>query len=112
MKDSKGERVPMTKQHYLLSIKNNIATLQISQTYKNTRKENLEVSWSFPVLPNSGITSLQIELSDRVLKGKLMEKEKADEKYDDAIAKGNTGYKLQYDKSTKLDLIQIFRANK
>ena len=111
MKDSKGHRVPMTNQHHSLSITNNIATLQISQTYKNTRKESLEISWSFPVLPNSGITSLQISLSDRVLKGKLMEKQKADEKYEDAIAKGNTGYKLKYDKSAKLDILQMSIGN-
>ena len=35
------------------------------------------------------VSRLVIEMDDRVIEGKIMEKEKAQEKYDDAIAGGN-----------------------
>ena len=111
MKSSNGEELPMTRQHYSITINNNISTFHITQTYKNKSKTPVEISWSFPVPPNSGITSLQISLSNRTLTGKLIEKSTAEEKYEDAISKGNTGYKMNYEGDQKLDILQMSIGN-
>jgi len=49
----------------------------------------VEVSYKFKMPEECVISSMIIQIDDKTIEGKVMEKEKAQNKYDDAIASGN-----------------------
>ena len=56
------------------------------------------------------LTRLVVETEDRELEARIMPKEKAQEKYDDAIAGGKAAYKVEYDKDAQ-DLVTMDIGN-
>ena len=63
--------------------------------------EPLEISFQFPKEPNSIIGKMSISIGDRFIQAKVMEKYKAQQKYDDATAAGNFSGML---KESQLDM--------
>ncbi len=56
------------------------------------------------------VTGLRVETEGRELKGIIMAKEKAQEKYDDALAGGHAAYKVEYDEDAQ-DLLTMQIGN-
>ncbi|CDW82813.1 UNKNOWN [Stylonychia lemnae] len=83
-----------------------IATINISQVFLNELQEAVEATYEFPTDPDVVVSRLVIEMDDRVIEGKIIEKEKAQEKYDDAIAGGNAAV-LVKEKDQNKDLLQM-----
>ena len=52
------------------------------------------------------VSKLVIQIGERVVEGKILEREQAQEKYDDAIAGGNAAVLVEENKKNK-DLIQM-----
>ena len=46
-----------------------------------------------------------VTLDDKVIESKLLEKEKATEKYEDAIASGNSAFLMKEDKNKLIELV-------
>ena len=44
----------------------------------------------FPVEKDHALGKLNIQIGDDIIEGKILNKEKAEEKYEDAVAGGNT----------------------
>ncbi|KAK5583666.1 hypothetical protein RB653_005264 [Dictyostelium firmibasis] len=63
-----------------------------SQSYSNDSTTPVEAKYQLPLHPNSVVSNFIIEYQDKVLKGKIKEKEKALEKYNDAIASGGQAF--------------------
>ena len=107
--ENKKYNLPLSNQEINAKIYNSIATIQIAQTYENDTSESMEVTLSIPVQKNFSISKLRILLGDKEVEGKIFEKEKAEEKYDDAIAQGHTAAlaneKKDEDKNTCVELI-------
>ena len=57
--------------------------------------EAIECEFSFPKLPNCTISKMIIQIGDQVVHTVIMEKEKAEERYDDIIAAGNAAVILK-----------------
>ncbi|CDW87105.1 UNKNOWN [Stylonychia lemnae] len=83
-----------------------IAIINISQVFLNELQESVEATYEFPTDPDVVVSRLVIQMDDRVIEGKIMEKEKAQEKYDDAIAGGNAAV-LVKEKDLNKDLLQM-----
>ena len=58
--------------------------------YLNDRTVPIELKFEFPKEEKSLVSSMDITIGDKTIQAKIMEKEKAKEKYDDAIASGNS----------------------
>lgn len=69
---------------------NVIAVIDIVQTYYNHSQNPLEVTLLFPVEKDHALGKLNIQIGDDIIEGKILNKEKAEEKYEDAVAGGNT----------------------
>ena len=78
------------------------AETYISQVYINTNVNPVEFSVELPNKIGVQFMDFEVEIKDTKVKSKLIAREKAQEKYSDAIAEGNTGiyseYNKQYDK--------------
>ena len=77
-----------------------ICQTEITQYFKNIRKTPIELEIVIPQLSNSNITRFEMIKNDKKIISKLLEKEKAKEKYNDTISTGNYGF-ISYNKEHK-----------
>ena len=65
---------------------------QLTQYFKNTKETPIELEMIIPKLNNCNITKFEMIKNNQKIVSKLLEKEKAKEKYVDAITMGNSGF--------------------
>lgn len=70
-------------------------TFEIEQVYKNNTKDVLEVGYIFPIVETATVIGFEINVGDRVLKGKCKEKGEAKKEYQRNIVKGNSAYMME-----------------
>lgn len=70
-------------------------TFEIEQIYKNNTKDVLEVGYTFPIIETATVVGFEINVGDKVLKGKCKEKEEAKKEYQRNIVKGNSAYMME-----------------
>lgn len=70
-------------------------TFEIEQVYKNNSKDVLEVGYTFPIVETATVVGFEINVGDRVLKGKCKEKREAEKEYQRNIVKGNSAYMME-----------------
>lgn len=62
-------------------------------------EEPVEVTLEFPCDKNTLVTKMMAQIDERVVEAKVEKKEKAEQKYDDAIASGNTAALMETKKN-------------
>lgn len=70
-------------------------TFEIEQVYKNNTKDILEVGYTFPIVETATVVGFEINVGDKVLKGKCKEKGEAKKEYQRNIVKGNSAYMME-----------------
>ena len=70
-------------------------TFEIEQVYKNNTKDVLEVGYTFPIAETATVVGFEINVGDKVLKGKCKEKGEAKKEYQKNIVKGNSAYLME-----------------
>ncbi|KAJ5073666.1 von willebrand factor a domain-containing protein 5a [Anaeramoeba ignava] len=71
------------------------AEVTINQRYENQEKQPIEAIFVFPLDPDSSICGLEVFMEGKHIVGKVKEKQKARDKYEDAIAQGHTAIKME-----------------
>jgi len=90
-----GERVALSDVSVLAGLRDLLADVTVSQTYRNDEQENIEAVYTFPLPLDAVLLDLQVEIGGRVLKGVVVEKKAAEEKYEDAVASGDAAVMLE-----------------
>ena len=75
------------------------ATTELTQYFTNTLKDSIELSIVFPIKEEINLSKFVISIDDKVVISKVMAKEKAEEKYNDSIASGNTVFISSYEEN-------------
>ena len=84
------------------------AKTNITQYYVNHSNEPVELTLKFPYSSDIQFSKFTLEMNDKKVISKVIDKEKAEEKYNDAIASGNTGVlSSQEDKYIKVNIGNI-----
>ena len=83
------------------------ATSEVTQVFTNNLSKSIELTISFPLKPEIQLTKFLITIGDKTIISKVLPKEKAQEKYTDVIASGNTGILSTLDESGKNYSINI-----
>jgi len=82
---------------YIIAKVNEIfASTEIHQFYINLKENPVELSLSYPIQTNFILSKFQIKLNGKIIISKILNKEKAEQKYDDSIASGNSGFISRY----------------
>lgn len=68
---------------------------EIEQLYKNNTKDVLEVEYTFPIVETATVVGFEINVGDKILKGKCKEKGEAKKEYQRNIVKGNSAYMME-----------------
>ena len=80
---------------------------EVILNYTNNKDNPIELIIEIPIRTELIFESFIAKIKDRIIKSKIMEKEKAEEKYNDAIAQGNTGLTTSYKLDEKLYEVKI-----
>ncbi|MBK9440767.1 MAG: VWA domain-containing protein [Comamonadaceae bacterium] len=67
-----------------------LMNMSIRQHYKNTGSENLEAVYTFPLPWGATLLGLNVDIDGHRLKGCVLERKQATERYEEAIDKGDT----------------------
>ena len=73
------------------------ATTELTQYFTNPLDNAIELSISFPIKEEINLTKFVVTIGEKIVLSKVMAKEKAEEKYNDSMASGNTGFISSYD---------------
>ena len=66
-----------------------IAKVTVQQTYFNNETDSLEAIYVFPLDNKAAVCEFSILIGDRIIKGHVQEKGKAEETYDAALSEGH-----------------------
>ena len=80
----------LKNQHISVTINNSIASINIEQTFVNETQNPIEGCYMLPTDPDHVVSNLTIQIEDKIIEAKVVDKNTANEKYDDEISKGNT----------------------
>ena len=83
------------------------STTEVELSYKNLQKESVELIIEIPMKVEIVFNYFIAKIKDKIIKSKVIESIKAEEKYNDAIASGNTGIASAYDASNKICSLKI-----
>ena len=81
------------------------STFSICQEYTNDTDAVLEVTYTFPISATSTVISFTAIIGEKVIKGKVKEKEEARKEYEKAMVKGDSAYMMTNEESN------IFQMN-
>ena len=69
---------------------------QVTQNYKNQTPNPIELNLTIPLKPEIQFSQFRVQLDDKIIVSRILDKEKAEGKYIDSIAQGNTGIISSY----------------
>ena len=97
---------------YLSSKINEIfATTEVTQYFTNPLDETIELLISFPIKEEISLIKFIATIGDKTIESKVMKKEEAEEKYDNSIYSGNTGFISKYGQDMKNYVVNIGNIN-
>ena len=99
-------QVPLVKVDSRSEVRGSTASTNVELTYVNPSRDSpLECTYVVPLEKSSLLSKFEAVINDRVVETKVMKKEKAQERYDDAVAGGNAAVFAK--KSKKDDTMTI-----
>ena len=80
---------------------------ELELSYKNDKENPVEIIIEVPMRSEIIFNKLIIKLKDKIIETKVIENNKAEEKYNDAISSGNTGITSSYNTERKVCSLKI-----
>lgn len=90
-----GERVALCDVAVSAVLQDLLAEVTVSQTYRNDERTNIEAVYTFPLPLDAVLLDLEVDIGGRVLKGVVVEKKAAEEKYEGAVEAGDAAVMLE-----------------
>ena len=87
------------------------AKTELIQEFQNPYEDSIELEIIFPINKDINLSKFEISMNEKKIVSRIMQKEKAEEKYTDTIAKGNTGFLGQYSNDMKSYCVNIGNLN-
>ena len=89
-----GARVPLVGVVARAEIRDYACRVSLSQRFRNDEDRPIEAVYKFPLDEGAAVCGFEIEIDGRRITGRVEEREKAFETYDEAMAKGHGAYLL------------------
>ena len=102
--------LPLEKVNVDVRVKGLTASILSELQYNNIDEKPVEVIFLFPLEDTVSVCGFQVKIEDRIIKGKVEEKEEARDTYDDAISSGKSVFLLEESKDSS-DIFRISVGN-
>ncbi len=76
-------------------LRETLAITTITQSYRNAGRKNIEAVYTFPLPLDAVLLEMTVTLGDKTLKGTVLPKKEAEEKYEEAIIEGDAPVMLE-----------------
>ena len=83
------------------------ASTEAKQTFINPLDKPIELVINFPIKEEIQLSRFQVTINNKIVISRVLEKEKAKEKYSDSIADGNVGILSSYEEKSKSYYVKI-----
>ena len=97
LKTIEGDQVPLNGLEVDADIRDLLSEVTVTQTYRNAEAVNIEAVYTFPLPLEAVLLELAVTIGERVLCGKVIEKQTAEARYEEAITDGDTAIMLEQD---------------
>ncbi len=92
---AQGERVALSDVAVMATLTDLLCEVSIAQTYRNIEQQNIEAVYTFPLPIDAVLLDVEVQLGERVLRGHVVEKHAAEERYEDALSSGDSAVMLE-----------------
>ncbi|MDR2970679.1 MAG: VWA domain-containing protein [Bacteroidales bacterium] len=99
------EQLSLKKINVIGNVIGKFSSFCIQQEYRNDTDAVLEVTYTFPISATATVTGFTAKIGEKIIKGRVEEKEKAQKEYEKAMAKGDSAYLMTNQESN------IFQMN-
>lgn len=96
--ENKSISLPLSSVKINASVVNQIASVTHEQTFKNSFKENLEATYIFPLSGGATVSSFEMIIGEKIIKGKVKEREEARQEYIKAVEEGKKAALLEQER--------------
>lgn len=90
-----GDRIPLQGLNVEAEIRDLLSEVTLTQTYRNGEPVNIEAVYTFPLSLEATLLDLTVTIGERTLRGNVIEKQEAEESYEEAITDGDTAIMLE-----------------
>jgi Ca-activated chloride channel family protein len=90
-----GEALPLQDVAIDATLRDLMAEAAVTQVYRNDGKTNIEAVYTFPLPLDAVLLDLEVTIGERVLRGAVVEKKAAEERYETAVADGDSAVMLE-----------------
>ncbi|HYE85638.1 MAG TPA: VIT and VWA domain-containing protein, partial [Vicinamibacterales bacterium] len=97
-REGAATRVPLRGVSIEASVTGVAARVSVAQRYQNLEKVPVEAVYSFPLDASAAVCGFEVEVGGKRIVGKVEEREKAFEKYDQAVAEGHGAFLVDQDR--------------
>ncbi len=87
-----GAAVPLVGVSARAEIRDNACRVVLSQRFRNDETQPIEAVYKFPLEEGAAVCGFEVEIDGRLVKGRVEEREKAFEAYDEALTAGHGAY--------------------
>ncbi|HNR40560.1 MAG TPA: VIT domain-containing protein, partial [Acidobacteriota bacterium] len=93
-----GQPVPLTGVAYRGRLCDLALELRVIQRYRNAESTPIEAMYLFPLPEEAAVCGLTVTLGDRVIRAEIEERDKAFDRYDEAMGRGDTAVLLDQER--------------
>jgi Ca-activated chloride channel family protein len=90
--------LPLQKVNIQAKVLGQVAEVTITQTFRNLHQEALEAVYIFPLSGGSAVSSFEMKVGDRVLRGQVEERTQARQHYQNALQEGKRAALLEQER--------------
>ena len=96
---TEGTPVPLVGVSAKAEIRDYACRVVVSQRFRNDESQPIEAVYKFPLDEGSAVCGFEVEIDGRLIKGRVEEREKAFEAYDEAMSAGHGAYLLDEERA-------------
>jgi Ca-activated chloride channel homolog len=95
---SNGAQIPLEGVHIKARLLGLCSEVTVAHRYRNTESVPLEAVYTFPLETGAAVCGFEAQVGDRRVVGKVLERDEAFERYDDAMADGHGAFLLDQER--------------
>ena len=96
--DAEGRTVPLQGVAISVDVRSVASKVTVKQRYRNDGSKPIEATYCFPLNECAAVCDYAIQVGEEEIRADIEEREKAFERYDDAMAEGHGAYLLDQER--------------
>src|SRR5262249_42681366 len=98
LKDAVKTALPLAAVDISARVADRVASVTVKQKFRNTFAEHLEATYIFPLSGSCVVSDFEMRVGDRIIKGKVEERQQARQQYQQAVQAGKRAALLEQER--------------